>query len=185
MKLTSFKNSPALTLIALLLILLVLGFATYSIVKRTQYAKSDVSTQLFSGKPEDYTSLDGAQITLTTYAGKNIYINNWASWSPLSQQELIDLNEVAGEYKDKNIVFLALNRKETKDMAERYMASLPPLPNLTFVIDTNDVFYGNIGGYAMPETVIFDATGKTAYHDRTPLSKEQMKTRIDAVLVPH
>jgi thiol-disulfide isomerase/thioredoxin len=182
---TSFKKSPIVTLCVLAGILVVLGYATYKVVRHTQYVKSDVSTQLFSGNEKDYTSITGAPVTLATYAGKNIYVNNWASWSPLSQQELIDLNEVAGEYKDKNIVFLALNRKETKEMAQRYMASLPALPNITFVIDTDDVFYGKVGGYAMPETVIFDTNGATAYHDRTPLTKDEMRTRINALLAAH
>jgi thiol-disulfide isomerase/thioredoxin len=177
-----FTRRTLTLLLGLIVILVALGSVTYYVVKQTQYKKSDANTQLLGDTEHTYTTLDGAPVTLGSYAGKIIYVNTWASWSPLSGQELIDLNEVAGEYQDKNIVFIALDRKETKEQASRYMATLPILPHLTFIIDTDDAFYAKVGGYAMPETIIFSKNGTTIYHDRTPQTKEQMREHVNAVL---
>jgi thiol-disulfide isomerase/thioredoxin len=111
-----------------------------------------------------------------------IYVNTWASWSPLSRDELIALNEVAGEFKDKPITFIALNRREPVSQAQAYLATLPPLPNLTIVIDSTDEFYKEVTGYAMPETVLYTKDGAIWRHERQPLTAEVIRTLANELL---
>lgn len=125
-----------------------------------------------------YTYLDGTPVALESFFGKPLLVNSWASWSPLSRDELIALNEIAGQYPDETIEFIALNRKETKEQAARFLSTLPPLPNLTIIIDTNDYFYNRVGGYAMPETIVFDATGTLVVHERNPQTLDSLRALL-------
>lgn len=169
----------------LLGLLIVTGVYTYQTVTKNRLTDSAAGVALFGEESNDevqYTTLDGSDVALSDYLGKVLYINTWASWSPLSGPELTTLNEVAAAYQDRDIVFLALNRKETHDQAARFVASLPPLPHVTLVIDTTDQFYGAVGGYAMPETVVYNAAGEVLYHERTPQTRDQMTALIEAAL---
>jgi thiol-disulfide isomerase/thioredoxin len=152
--------------------------------------RSDVGQAFFGNGTEDtatserspYTAVNGADVSLQDYFGSILFVNAWASWSPLSRDELIALNIVAGEYRDKGVTFLAVNRKETSAQAERFLATLPPLPNLVLVIDTNDHFYSHSDGYAMPESLIFDENGKLIRHERTVQTADTIRQLVNEAL---
>jgi len=185
MDVRSYKRNTILILLLLAVIIFITAWFTYETVTERQEEASDAG-QAFIGdtdNPDRYTSINGATVDVASAIGaQKLYVNSWASWSPLSQDELIALNEIAGEYKDRGIAFIALNRKEPKEQAERYLATLPPLSNLQIVIDTEDHFYSRSGGYAMPETITYDEDGVLVRHERTPLTKDQMRTVIEELL---
>lgn len=180
----TFSKQSVIILVLLTLILFLAGWFTYRAITQDRLEESPAGVALFGDGTEGYryTTLEGKEVALEAYLGKVLYINTWASWSPLSGPELLQLHELAGEYADRDIVFLALNRKETSDQATRFIAGMPPLTNVTLLIDTADHFYGAVGGYAMPETVVFDAAGDIIVHERTPQTKEQMRSIVEAAL---
>ncbi|MFM2424277.1 MAG: hypothetical protein RLZZ70_668, partial [Candidatus Parcubacteria bacterium] len=164
-----------------LVLLAVFGFRS---VNETKQRNSDAGTALLQEEATDtkrYETLLGNKVTFNDMLGQIIYINSWASWSPLSRDELIALNDIAGQEQNSDIHFVALNRKESKEQAARFLATLPPLPNLTIIVDTEDHFYQVTGGYAMPETVIYNADGELFLHERTPQTADMIKAHIEAV----
>ncbi len=182
-----------LLVLLLLAVLLAAGLYTYRTTTKYQVESSDAGLAFFGDQLADepvgessdlpaYTTTLGTTVDMHDYFGKIIYVNSWASWSPLSRDELIALNEVAANYTNQDVVFIALNRKEGKEQAERLLGTLPPINNLQLVIDTSDQFYRAVSGYAMPETLIYDKKGNLISHDRVPLSSDQMKERIDQAL---
>ncbi len=174
------QYSTIIVLGLLSVVIIMLAFVTYRIVTREHVAES-AAGQALLGDSVAFTTVTGAPVETASLVGKQaLYINAWASWSPLSRDELIALNQVAGEYKDAGITFVALNRKEPRELAERYLATLPPLPNLMIIIDTNDHFYSQVGGYAMPETLIYTETGELWRHERQPQSAESMRALIES-----
>ncbi len=181
----SYKRTTIIFLVAMAVVILVAAWFTYDTVTERQDKASDAG-QAFIGEensPNRYTSITGVPIAVTEVVGnQKLYVNSWASWSPLSRDELIALNEIAGEYKDRGITFIALNRKEQKEQAERYLTTLPTLDNLQIVIDTEDHFYSRSGGYAMPETITYNDDGVLVRHERNPLSKDQMRVLIEELL---
>lgn len=179
------RRSTIVVLLLLAAVLLGVAFVTYRAVIVHNEAESDAGQALFGDENEAvrYTTVAGAEVLVEDLVGETVlYINSWASWSPLSREELIALNQVAGEYKDRDVTFVALNRSEPKEMAERYLATLPSLDNLQVVIDATDHFYGSVGGYAMPETLIYDEQGNLWRHERQPLAADQIRTILDEVL---
>ncbi len=177
-KLHKQKISVALLLLAILLLVFI-----YTYSKINPPASNEVADAIFGTSTQSYyTNLEGVPVDLSQHVGKIMLINTWASWSPLSASELQDLNEVAGEYKDRDVVVLALNRKETKEQAMRFLNTLPSINNVNVVIDTSDYFYNSVTGYAMPETVVYNKRGEIIRHERTPQTKEQLRAILEAAL---
>jgi thiol-disulfide isomerase/thioredoxin len=178
-----WTKSAIITLLVIITILIIVGLVGFRSIEESQKRSSDAGTALLTDADDTtkrYETLLGERVTFDTLLGQVIYINSWASWSPLSRDELIALNEVAGREANQDVHFIALNRKETKEQADR-LATLPPLPHLTIIVDTEDHFYTVTGGYSMPETVIYRADGSLFLHERTPQTIEQMQRHVDAV----
>lgn len=172
-----------LLLLALLCILIVAGTITYVIYKTPNDASnSNASQDLLVSKTAVYTDLEGNPFTFELYEGKVRVVNAWASWSPFSYAELKDLETLAREYEDKEVVFIAINRKESKEQAKSYLSTIQEFKKMIFAIDVTDAFYTSIKGYAMPETVFYDARGNVVFHKRGNMTLEEMREHIEAVL---
>ncbi len=176
------KFTTVSILIILTVVLVLVAWLTQRVVTKRTQVESAAGTALLAGddRAENFLALSGNPIDVANLVGeRSLYINSWASWSPLSRDELITLNQLAGEYKDKEISFIALNRSETRSHAESYLATLPPLDNLVVVIDSTDHFYKEVGGYAMPETLIYTQDGDLWRHERQPLNQESMRAILN------
>jgi thiol-disulfide isomerase/thioredoxin len=177
------KRTSVLFLLLLVLIvgaLIALAYWYTSIPKDAWNA--DATTVLNEVKKGTYINLQGNEVSFSNNVGKVRVITSWASWNPFSTEDLKVLNAVAGHYKDRDVSFVALNRKETKEQAERFLKDLTSLENFEIAIDTEDVFYNSVGGYAMPETVIYDAKGNIRVHHRGILSESQLREMVESVL---
>jgi thiol-disulfide isomerase/thioredoxin len=125
-----------------------------------------------------YTDLQGNPITFEAYEGKVRVVNSWASWTPFSVAELTDLESLAQEFKSKDVVILAINRKEPKEIANQFLKTIQEFKEIVFIIDITDAYYASTRGFAMPETVIYDATGKIVFHKRGQMTKEEMQKYV-------
>ncbi len=177
------KRSTVLTLLVLVLIVVLAGYYTFDVVKkRGQIAESTQAILQNEEGRVTYTDVTGKEVKLDDNFGKVVIVTLWASWSPFSTEELPRLDELAGSYDKAKVSFVALNRKESKYQAERFLTTLPQLPNLQIVIDQDDKYYGGIGGYAMPETIVYDQEGKELLHVRGVSKNEELKAAIEQAL---
>lgn len=64
----------------------------------------------------------GTSFHLADYVGKVVMIGFWASWCPPCRQEMPILQEVYDRYKEKGLVFIAVNVGEDKSTAQRFVA---------------------------------------------------------------
>lgn len=179
------RNQGTIITIGSLVIILAIGsWVTYH-VRHTAIVSekgTDAASSLGNSSSTPYTDLQGNPFSFDSFRGHIRMVNMWASWTPFSVQELKALNQLAGEYAQKNVVVIAVNRKEPKERAQAFLNTLGALPNIHFAIDVTDAFYTSVGGYAMPETVIFDAAGKMVFHQRGPMTLDQMRTQINATI---
>jgi peroxiredoxin len=177
------KQNKIVIAVLLALVLLVAA-ATFYIRYQRANAIPEETQRLFAGNEggQTYTDTKGNQISLEQYLGKVLIVTTWASWSPFTTPDLTVLNEIVASYDANKIVGLGINRMEPRSQAERYMATMPEFPNVVLVIDTEDFFYKSVGGYAMPETLVFNAKGEIVEHVRGTINKEQMVALIDSIL---
>jgi hypothetical protein len=73
---------------------------------------------------------------------------------------------------------LAINRAEDAVTAERFLNYYNLWSDVELLLDPTDHFYKSIGGYAMPETVIFDEKGSTKAHFRGVVTQAEIETAL-------
>jgi thiol-disulfide isomerase/thioredoxin len=118
-----------------------------------------------------YTSLDGSEIDFMAYKSDVLIVNIWASWSPYTKADTALLRDIKKEFGDA-VTIRAVNRMEPKETAEAYLSTIGKEEGIEYIIDTTDHLYDSLGGYAMPETIVFDNIGNILLHVRGALSND-------------
>jgi thiol-disulfide isomerase/thioredoxin len=129
---------------------------------------------------DTYTSLSGEAVDLDTYRGDLLIVNVWASWSPFTPQDHEILGKMKSKYGD-NVSILAMNRMESKETAEAYLSTIGKKEGIDYIIDGTDTFFNSLGGYAMPETIVFDPVGNIFFHKRGMVTEAELTTAIDTL----
>jgi thiol-disulfide isomerase/thioredoxin len=177
------ESKNTLVVLVLVAILCVGAFATWYI--RYAHERDEVgkpSTDfLNASESTPYTTLEGEPFSFEPYRGKVRIVNVWASWSPYAKDELPLIAEVVRSKGNDALVALALNRAEPRERAQAFVATLPPLPELTYVVDETDAFYPSVGGYAMPETIIFNTAGDIVWHYRGVITRDMLNEQLTAL----
>lgn len=119
--------------------------------------------------------------TLAAFRGKPVVANTWATWCPFCVNELPDFVEIQKEFGDE-VVILAINRKESPSRVSRFIGELGIADDLTFLLDPNDSFYREIGGFSMPETIFVDRDGVIQFHKRGPMDADEIRQRLQSIL---
>ncbi len=164
-------------------ILVISGIATYSFVGRHG---------LFSGLQNDlkaidpgaefsYTDLEGNPVNLTSFKGKPLIVNSWATWMPFSQTELPLLAKIKAEKGDA-INVLAINRMEDKAVIKSFMGVFSIPNSIVFLVDPTDHYYTVTGGYAMPETIFYDADGVILSHKRGNMTEDELRELVQLIV---
>lgn len=182
--LAHFTTTQKVFLILLTLAAVAALAVTVFVVYKNKHAVDESTRSIFTNTPgkATYTDVNGAERSLEDYLGQVLVVTSWATWSPFTQNDFSSLNLIAGDYVGKDVVFMAINRKETKEQATRYLATIPPYSNLLVVIDTEDRFYNSVAGYAMPETIVFDKAGAITLHLRGVVDAVAVRAAVDAAL---
>ena len=178
-------NKTSVFVIGVLLLFVVLAAAATYYIHDKAYLDSinEANKTLFNVDAENaFVDMQGDKAELSNYRGKILIVNDWASWSPFAVEELPLLEKIAAEYTEKDVVVLAVNRMESSDQAQRFLNTLSPLSHVKIVIDTKDYFYGVSGGYAMPETLIYNEDGVLIEHIRGTLQFDTLHSKIEQLL---
>lgn len=180
------NKQNSIVVVILACVLVICAALTYLYVRVPRdHAQAPAKSLLATSETQSFTDLSGAPLDLQQYKGRVRVVNSWASWSPLSKRELSDLDAIAASYAAKDIVVIAIDRKESKEQAARFLKTIGDLPHLVVAIDVNDTYYRSVGGYAMPETVFYDAAGNIVEHVRGDMTKAQMQQYVDETLNAH
>ena len=139
----------------------------------------------FVGKPArlDFTLKDmhGADVRLSSFKGKVILINFWATWCGPCKAEIPDLVELQDQYRG-DLVILGLSTTDTADQirpyADEYKMNYPVL----ITKDREEVqdAYGPMWG--IPMSIIVDRDGRIAKRHAGIGTKEQFEREIKALL---
>lgn len=171
---------------SLVFILICIGAYTLFVVYKKNIAINESTKSIFADSKDEavasYTDLNGNVISLEQYLGKILVVTSWASWSPFSKDDLITLSEIASSQDSNKVAFIAINRKETKEQAQRYTNTLPELNSIIVALDPTDHFYVSIGGYTMPETIIYNQKGDVVNHIHGIISRDELESSIDKIL---
>jgi len=100
----------------------------------------------------------GNKINLLDYKGKIIFVNFWTSWCDSCLFEIPDLNEINNEYKDKDVVILAISVMETETTIGNFVEAYDY--GLKFLLDLDGEVAKLYGAEGYPTTFVIDKNGK-------------------------
>lgn len=128
--------------------------------------------------------LDGSKFRLADYRGKILILDFWASWCGPCLQAMPQVDSVAREFADRNVVLVAVNLEET---ADRIKAALTRLKlESTVALDSNGRVAERYGVTSIPQTVIVDADGKVVrlFVGAGARFGDQLRAALESVVGP-
>jgi thiol-disulfide isomerase/thioredoxin len=133
--------------------------------------------------PLHYTlkDMNGVDVKLSSFKGKVIVLNFWATWCPPCELEIPDLVELQKVYADE-VVILGVSIDDTADMLKPYASEKQMNYPVLIGVDHQDMqdAYGPM--YGIPVSVFIGRDGVIARRHSGIYSKEQFEREIKALL---
>ena len=127
---------------------------------------------------------DGTQIVSSSYKGKVVLINFFATWCPPCQKELAEVQKTLWpKYKDnKDFALLVIGREHTDAELQKYNEK----KGFTFPLypDRNRAIYGAFAKNLIPRSYLVDKTGNVIYATKGYSDEEfaELMEKIEAAL---
>lgn len=176
-----FLRGHMYTIIILAVLLIAAGGLAYYLTQRGAVMNDPLSLRSLEDQVA-LTDFEGNPVSLKEYRGSVLIVNLWASWTPFSITELPLLATLVAEYNNEEVRFIAVNRAEPVLQAQAFLNTISGVDALTLLLDPGDTLYKSLGGFAMPETVVYDARGVVVAHLRGPVTADQLKAEIARAL---
>jgi len=123
----------------------------------------------------EWTGDDGKTLRLSSYRGKVVVVNFWATWCPPCREEMPALQRVAASESD--VVVLEVDLMEPGDKARSFLDSLG-LDRLQPVLDSDGTTTRRYGVLSLPSTFFVDKDGVIRHLELTAVSEAQIRTGI-------
>jgi cytochrome c biogenesis protein CcmG/thiol:disulfide interchange protein DsbE len=121
-------------------------------------------------------SVDGGYISLSSFKGKIVVINFWATWSPPCRNEVLVLNAIARQYR--NVEIFAITNEGAQAVRD-FMRQQSI--NYTVLLDSESSVYRRLGISQIPVTFLVDKTGTVKKKYSGPVDLADLKTAIDGL----
>lgn len=144
------------------------------------------SADALKGKPAPDFSLsllDGAKMQLASHKGKEVVILDfWATWCGPCVRALPILSDVSSAFRDKGVVFYAVNQQEEADAVKKFLESRKL--SVTVAMDAKADVAKLYRVTGIPQTVIIDKEGNVAavHVGFSPGLKETLTKEIEKLL---
>lgn len=148
---------------------------------------AEIKEGIFPGnKAYDFALLDkeGNEISLSSLNGKVVFLNFWASWCGPCRIEMPHMQKVYEEYKDKDVVILAVNITASEKNGIDGVNSFLQENKYTFPVlyDKDGAVAEKYRISAIPTTYIINKDGIIVNLIRQSMSEEMIKQQIEAGL---
>lgn len=160
MRINSFFQKLIIIFSVLLLTYL---YAEYE--KRKYYSATNVDTELFLKTLPDFNSIEvpsGAKINSTELlkGSRGLFVHIWGTWCAPCEKEMPEFLKYAESVNGKGIKFLlvAINDEEMK--IRKFMGRFSVPKNVTIVLDKDNVVMDLFGTLKVPESFLFNSSGK-------------------------
>ena len=182
----------------ILAIVVALAYATHRVdvatrVKAKSPASSTVSVESVAGTPAPdviFKDLDGKDVPLSSFKGKVVLINFWATWCDPCYIEIPWLIEMQQKYEARGFTVLGISMDEDGKSAvapflakERFNVNGQKLPmNYPIVIGNDEVAdkFGGLLGY--PTSFLISRDGKIVKKVQGLISYEELTKAIESQL---
>ncbi len=124
-------------------------------------ACSDETAQLVNGQPApgfQLQQLKGGDSNFPAdYKNKVVALRFWADWCPFCESEMRALEPVYQKYRDQGLVILAVNVRQDRDTAQKFIGKLDI--SYAALLDTEGEVARAYGVMGLPTTFFIDGKG--------------------------
>lgn len=117
-------------------------------------------------------------VTLESLRGKLVYIDIWATWCVPCIQEIPALKVLENEFKAKDIYFVSICLKDSKERFEKFVKERELGGIQLFAPDENIAFFNEYFLQTIPRFILIDKVGRiiesNAFFPSNPMLKEQI-----------
>jgi thiol-disulfide isomerase/thioredoxin len=138
------------------------------------------------GKPApafELNLLDGTKLALAKHKDKDVVLLDfWATWCGPCRKSLPILANITEQFKDKGLVFYALNQRENPETIKDFLGKQPF--KLTVALDAEGKVGEAYGVDGIPQTVLIDKTGvvRAVHIGYDPAMRVQLVKQIENLL---
>jgi peroxiredoxin len=126
------------------------------------------------------TALDGTPVSLDTYRGKVVLVNNWATWCPPCQTEMPELQAYYENHVHQNFVVVAIESGEpastVADFAQGYELSFP------IWLDPHGAALEAFKNWDLPSSYVIDQTGMVRLNWTGPVNQMTLEKFVTPLL---
>ncbi|MDP3296673.1 MAG: TlpA disulfide reductase family protein [Thermodesulfovibrionia bacterium] len=101
--------------------------------------------------------LSGNSVSLSSFKGKPILLNFWATWCPYCREERPYLNSLHKEYKDKGLVIISVSLDKSEEPLRKFLKKTPS--DFIILHDNDNAASGPYGVYSLPTSFTVDRNG--------------------------
>ena len=130
-----------------------------------------------------FLDIDSKEIALSSFKGKYVYIDCWATWCGPCKQQLPFLQKLEQKYKGKDIVFVSISSDSDRDkwkkmVKDQKLGGVQLIKKLPTDSDFSNLFMIN----AIPRFIILDKDGKVFDANTTRPSDPATTELLDSLL---
>ncbi|MFC3210009.1 TlpA family protein disulfide reductase [Planomicrobium okeanokoites] len=148
---------------------------------------SSSAEQLNEGKPApDFKLVDlkGETHELSEYAGQKVYIKFWASWCSICLSGMNELNELAGEEPDFEVLTIVSpdsNAEKSSDSFAKWYKGLDNTSNIQVLLDEEGPVFDDYGVIGYPTSVYIGSDGVMFKSQTGHVSNEQIYETFESI----
>jgi len=119
--------------------------------------------KLTGKKAPEFTvnDLSGKKVSLSSFKGKPILLNFWATWCPYCREERPYLNALYKEYKDRGLIIIAVSIDKSAEIVRSYLKRVPA--DFVILHDNSNEAASAYGVYSLPTNFLIDRKGVIKY----------------------
>jgi thiol-disulfide isomerase/thioredoxin len=118
----------------------------------------------------------GAQFNNESVKGKVVLFEFWTTWCKYCEEEAGTVDSIAREFKDKDLIVLAVDVMESDQKVKRYLADHPRSVPIVLTKDTNLAAMYNAQVY--PIYVLVDREGNIAAEQRGAAGERALRRML-------
>jgi thiol-disulfide isomerase/thioredoxin len=103
--------------------------------------------------------VNGKDVTLSSFKGKVVVLNFWATWCPPCREEIPDLIKLQKKYAEKGLVVIGMSVDEAGPAAVKAFVRRTGMNYPVVIVDEKTAFAYGITG-AIPTTFVINREGK-------------------------
>lgn len=127
----------------------------------------------------DFRLLDrhGHPVALSTYKGKVVLVNFWATWCIPCRREMPALERLWRELKSSGLVVIAIDAGEDGATIDRFVRRIDPSPSFAIVLDRDLAVTKAWKVKGMPTSFIIDTRGRIVFQAMGAVEFDSAETK--------